>query len=450
MFKRLLAVCLTILLLVSSLPAMAQDVKEDFAVQFAKDLVSGDKNAELYELFTDEVKAQLPLDAFSALWPQLTVMCGSFEDLGSLQTQDASGLKVYLQRLNMAKQDLIMQLSVNDAGKIAGINFVPAPKEEETAPKTADLPEGIVEEEVTVGEGEWALPGTLTLPKTGSKFKAVVLVHGSGANDRNETVGSTKMFRDLAWKLAQNGIAVLRYDKRTFVHGSKITPEMQSTFTVREETVDDALLASKLLASDSRIESKKIFLVGHSLGAMLGPRIVSESNGLFSGMVLISGTPLSLTDIVIAQNYDILSKLTEEQRAAEQPKLDAELQKLDAFLKMSAEEAKAATVFGMPGYYLYEMRKYDPAALVLELKLPTLIMQGGKDFQVPVENGLDEWKKAVGDQEFVTYKLYPELNHPMMAYTGDPALQYTLQEYNTPANMDEMAENDIINWIASH
>lgn len=450
MFKRMLAVCLTMLLLVSTLPAKAQDTNENFALQFAKDMMSGEKNTELYELFTDEVKAQLPQDAFSGLWPQLTVMCGAFEEFGDLQTQQASGLTVYLQRLNMGKQDLIMQLAVNEAGKIAGINFTPAPKEEGSTPKTYDLPEGIVEEEVTVGEGEWALPGTLTLPESGSAFPAVVLVHGSGANDRDETVGSTKMFRDLAWKLAQNGIAVLRYDKRTFVHGSKITPEMQAAFTVKEETVDDALLAGKMLASDSRIDSTKIFLVGHSMGAMLGPRIVSESNGLYAGMVLISGTPLPLTDILIAQNNDILSKLTEEQRAAEQPKLDAEIQKLNDFLKMPAEETKSVTVFGMPGYYLYEMRQFDPAALILALKLPTLIMQGGKDFQVSVGNGLDAWKKAVGEQEFITYKLYPELNHPMMAYTGDPALQYSLQEYNNPANMDETAENDIINWIASH
>lgn len=449
MIKRMLAVCLMMLLLVSSLPAMAQDTKEDFALQFAKDMMSGEKNTELYELFTDEVKAQLPQDAFSGLWPQLTVMYGAFEGFGDLQTKQDSGRTVYLQRLNMGKQDLTLQLSVNEVGKIDGIYITLAPIEAQTTPKTADLPEGIVEEEITVGEGEWALPGTLTLPETGSAFPAVVLVHGSGANDRDETVGSTKMFRDLAWKLAKNGIAVLRYDKRTFVHGSKITPEMQVTFSVKEETVDDALLAGKLLASDSRIDNTKIFLIGHSMGAMLGPRIVSEGSGLYAGMVLISGTPLPLTDIIIAQNKDILSKLTEEKRAAEQPKLDAELQKLNDFLKMSAEETKSVTVFGMPGYYLYEMLKFDPAVLILKLKLPTLIMQGGKDFQVTVENGLDAWEKAVGDQEFVTFKLYPELNHPMMAYTGDPALQYTLQEYNTPANMDETAENDIINWILS-
>lgn len=452
MFKKMLALCLSMLLLLTSLPAMAQDAqdKEAFAVQYMTDLMSGEKNEELYGMFTDDVKAQFPREAFDAVWSQTTVMYGSFESFGSFVFQQAQGYDIYVLRLNMAKKDLLMQLTLDAKGKVAGFNFANAPKEEEAAPAESNLPEGIVEEDVTVGEGEWALPGTLTLPKEGSSFPAVVLVHGSGPNDRDETVGSTKMFRDMAWKLAQNGVAVLRYDKRTFAHGNLFTPEISVSFTVKEETVDDAILAGMLLAADSRIDSKRIFLVCHSLGAMLGPRIASESNGLYAGMVLMSGSPIPLTDIVIAQNEDILSKMTDEQRVAEQPKLDAEMEKLDALLKMTAEETKMVTVFGMPGYYLYDMRQTDPSSLVLSLKLPTLIMQGGKDFQVSVENGLDAWKKAVGEQEFVMYKLYPELNHPLMVYIGDPALQYSLQEYNTPASLDETAANDIINWVTSH
>lgn len=450
MFKKMLVVCLTLVLLSVSLPALAQSTEENFVIQYAKDMMSGEKNAELYDLFTDDVKTKFPREAFDAAWPQTTVMYGNFESFGSFAYQQAQGYDIYMLRLNMVKKDLMLQLTLDASGKVAGFFFTNAPDEVEATPAKNNLPEGIVEEAVTVGDGDWALPGTLTLPESGSSFPAVVLVHGSGPNDRNETVGSTMLFRDMAWKLAQNGIAVLRYDKRTFAHGAKFTPEILVDFTVREETIDDALLAGKLLAADGRIDSTKIFLVGHSLGAMLGPRIAFEGSGLFAGMVLLNGSPLPLTDIVIAQNNDALAGLTEEQRAAQQPLLDAELQKLDALKQMPAEELKSTTVFGMSGYYLNEMSQSDPAALVLMLKLPTLIVQGGKDFQVSVENGLDAWKKAIGEQEFVTYTLYPELNHPMMVYTGDPALQYTIQEYNTPASLDETAGNDIVNWILSH
>src|SRR5205823_4382224 len=113
------------------------------------------------------------------------------------------------------------------------------------------------------------LPGTLTAPKQGGTFAAVVLVHGSGPNDKDETFGPNKPFRDLAWGLAARGIAVLRYDKR-----SKIHPEQfRGNFTVKEETVDDALAAVNLLHKASRINPKRIYVLGHSLGGMLIPRL---------------------------------------------------------------------------------------------------------------------------------------------------------------------------------
>jgi pimeloyl-ACP methyl ester carboxylesterase len=278
----------------------------------------------------------------------------------------------------------------------------------------------------------------------------VVLVHGSGPNDRDESVGQTKLFRDLAWALAQNGMAVLRYDKRTNVYGEKIAALDPSSFTVEEETVQDAILAAKLLKADPRFNAEKTFLIGHSMGAMLGPRIATESEGLFAGLVLVSGTPLLLTDIILAQNEDGLAKLPEDQRAAQQPLVDAEQQKLKTLSAATAEEAKALTVFGIPGYYLYEMGQFDAAKLTIDLHLPTFILQGGKDFQVSVANGYDAWQKALGKQDFITYELYPELNHLMMAYTGDPALQGTVAEYNTPANVDPTVTQDIIGWILSH
>ena len=449
MFQKMLALCMMVVLLATTVPAMAEeDAHKAFAVQYVTDLMGGEKNAELYDMFTDKVKAQFPKEAFEAIWPQLTVLNGSFEGFGSFVFQQAQGYDVYVLRLNFVKKDLLLQLTMDAEGKMAGLNFGEAPKEEK-APKS-NLPEGIVEEEVTIGQGTWALPGTLTLPKEGSNFPAVLLVHGSGPNDRNETVGGTNLFKDLAWALAQKGIAVLRYDKRTFAHGDLFTQEAIATLTVKEEVVDDALLAGQLLANDSRINSKKIFLAGHSEGAMLGSRIVSQSGGIFAGMALISGSPLPLTDIILTQNEDAMAKLTEDQRAASKPMLDAELEKLDALDAMTPEEAQKVTVFGFGGWYLKEMRQYDSAELVLALKLPTLIMQGGKDFQVSVANGLDAWKNAVGETEFVTYKLYPELNHAMMRYTGDPALQYTVQEYNTPATADADAVSDLIGWILSH
>src|SRR4051794_36392117 len=142
------------------------------------------------------------------------------------------------------------------------------------------------EEPVVVGSGEWALPGTLTLPTGTGPFPAVVLVHGSGPHDRDETIGPNKPFRDLAWGLATRGIAVLRYEKRTKEHGAKFVKE--NTYTLRSEVIDDVRAAVALLRSHRSVDPKRIFVAGHSQGAVAAPRVAELEPGL-GGVILLAG-----------------------------------------------------------------------------------------------------------------------------------------------------------------
>ena len=450
MLKKMLVLVIVLIMLSACLPAMAQETGKDFVTQYVTDLMSGEKNSDLYAMFDDKVKTQLPEGTFSQLWGQITASCGAFIAFGDYTSKEGSGYTTHELILDLQKQDILFLLAVDKDGLVAGINFGMPPAATPAVSEETVLPDGIAEEAVTVGEGEWALPGLLTLPKDGASLPAVVLVHGSGAGNRDEEVGQTKMFRDLAWALAQKGIASIRYDKRTRVYGDKFTPEMVKALTVREETIIDAVLAGKVLKADSRIDGSKIFVAGHSLGAMLGPRIVKESEGLFAGMVLMNGSPLQLTDIILTQNEDALAKLTEEQRKAQQPLVDAEVEKLKAIDTMTDDQLKEQTFFGMPGLYVKDLRSYDAAAALKELQMPTFILQGGADFHVSLKNGFEAWQAAAGSETYVTLKLYPELNHMLMKYTGDPVYQYSLQEYDTPAKLDETAANDIAAWILIH
>ena len=142
----------------------------------------------------------------------------------------------------------------------------------------------MIEEKIIVGKDtKYPLNGLLTLPEDAAgSVPAVVFVHGSGASNMDEKVGKLTPFKDLAQGLAQHGIASVRYDKRSFAHGFKMLRDKSLEVTVKTETIYDAILATELLKKDPRINSEKIYIIGHSMGGMLAPRIDAEG-GNYAG-----------------------------------------------------------------------------------------------------------------------------------------------------------------------
>ena len=162
------------------------------------------------------------------------------------------------------------------------------------------------EEKIIIGKNtKYPLNGILTLPnKINNPVPAVVLVHGSGASNMDEKVLKLTPFKDLAKGLASRGIAVIRYDKRTYAHKRQFIKKPD--ITVKEETIEDAILATELLKADSRIDSNNIFIIGHSMGGMLAPRIDAEG-GNYKGLILLAGSPRKLEEILIDQNKEVLN-----------------------------------------------------------------------------------------------------------------------------------------------
>jgi hypothetical protein len=295
-------------------------------------------------------------------------------------------------------------------------------------------PDSFRERDVTVGNDEWKLPGTLTVPVGKGPFPAIALVHGSGPNDRDETVGQTKVFKDLAEGLASRGIVVLRYEKRTRQYAAK-TAAMER-FTVNEETVDDAVQALATLRAQPEVDAKRVFLLGHSLGGNLAPRI-AEADAKLAGLVLLAANARPLAEALLDQ-AEYLGATPADLQA-----LRAQAAKLKA-LEPADADAPPLHIgpISAPASYWLDLNAYDPAATAKRLTIPMLILQGERDYQVTMKD-LAVWKSALGSRKNVTLRSYPALNHLFVAGEGKslPA------EYNKPGHVAPEVVDDVAKFL---
>ncbi len=400
--------------------------KEDFAGAVAR--------------FDAACKTAAPEPTLRETWQALLAQAGPFQrQLGATATK-LGAYDIVLVTCQFERTNLDTKVVFDAEGRVAGLGFLPTASELPPYART----NAFREKEFTVGRGEWRLPGTLTLPTAGGgPWPAVVLVHGSGPNDRDETIGANKPFRDLAWGLATKGIAVLRYEKRTKKYGAKFMAADVGHITVKEETIDDALSAAAQLRATDGLDPKRIFVLGHSLGGLVAPRI-GQADPQIAGLIILAGClSRPLEDAWLEQRRYLFS-LKETPSAAEKASLAEFESTMAKVKKLTAADASSSTLLmGVPPAYYLDLRQHDPLTIVKGLKQPLLILQGGRDYQAP-QVDFDRWKEALGVQSKVTFKLYPKLNHLFIAGEGKSAPEeYWLQ----PGHVAETVVTDIAEWI---
>ena len=320
----------------------------------------------------------------------------------------------------------------------------------EEMPRRIRVSRHVITEEIIVGEGtQWELHGLLTLPINATgPVPAVVLVHGSGPNDMDETIFDNKPFRDIAEHLSSNGIAVIRYNKRTLTHGMKLAEMNPSDFTVWEETIEDAILATRLLKADRRIDETRVYILGHSLGGMLAPRI-HEMGGDYAGLILFAGSPRFLLDISKDQ-ATALAAVTEdrEERAAILEMNRLMTNEFELVLTLSGHEVQNThfDILGNMGYYWRDLYLNPVAEFLENISVPILVMHPEDDLQVTTEADFALYKELLAGRTNVTFKLYPGLNHLFMPSTGRNISQI-MDEYKIKATVDSQVLIDIVEWI---
>ncbi|MFA0833283.1 MAG: alpha/beta fold hydrolase [Methanobacterium formicicum] len=391
--------------------------------------------------FDNQMKTAIPLPELKKSWQRLTIPAGDLIQTGVLQTAELEGHQIVSVRCQFERATIDVQVVFNSKGRVSGLSIIPSQTEYHPPDYVDDS--AFREVEVTVGKGKWSLPGTITIPTGPGPFPGVVLVHGSGPNDRDETLGPNKIFRDIAWGLASKGMAVLRYDKRTLQHASEFTPELLSQLTVQEEVIDDALLAAELLRQTPEIDPKRVYLLGHSLGASVAPRIGQEDPDL-AGLIIMAGIIRPLEDTILEQ-FTYLYSLAGEMTKAQKDTLESLKVKVARAKdpELSIDVPSKELPLGMSASYFLDLRNHPTTDIIKNLEMPMLILQGGRDYQVSPIKDFKMWKEELESREDVTCQLFPGLNHLFIEGEG----KSTPTEYGVEGHVSEEVIETIINWL---
>lgn len=361
------------------------------------------------------------------------------EDTGTRDGKPVS-LRKYSVTLATAHVDILFDAATHQLMRVAneGQNFYATREGFTVTPKPAAPtgPVNWVEREVKFPSGDLQFPATLCLPKElKGKAPLVVLVHGSGPHDRDETIGPNKPFAEIAHALADSGIATLRYDKRTYAFAVAMKANV-STITLDQEVTDDAVAALHFAATQPEVDATRLFVLGHSLGGTMAPYIAQKYPKL-RGIILLAGA---------ARPIDQVSSEQVRFELKHEGKSDAEIQEV---MKKQAErydemrKAPATQMFnGIPAGYMRDWLARDPAKLLRESSIPALVLQGGSDLQVSVAD-YDLLKAAIAGKPNSEAHLFPSLTH---IFAPAPPNQ-SFADIRNPAHVEPEVTATIAEWI---
>lgn len=313
-----------------------------------------------------------------------------------------------------------------------------------------------------------SLAGTLTLPKKDGIFPVVVLISGSGPQNRNEELMGHKPFLVLSDYLTKNGIAVLRFDDRGVgLSKGKFDLATSANFAT------DVEAAVNYLKTRKEINKNKIGLIGHSEGGIIAPIIASKSKDI-AFIVLLAGTGISGDKLLLAQqrligksagiNDEDLTKIELTNRKVfdivkESNSLDILSNDLTTYIKqnlknnlnpskpegLSDDDFVKLQIKQIANPWMQYFIKYNPATTLEKVKCPVLAINGSKDLQVPPKENLEAIKSALakGGNKKVTIKELPNLNHLFQeCETGSPAEYSSIEQTFSP-----IALTEILKWI---
>ena len=387
-----------------------------------------------------------------------------------------SKLKIEMTNLRIEYSGELKDKTITGTFKQNGMEFPMNLTKEQIAkevvkrPQEPTKPYPYYSEEVTFtnSQANITLAGTLTLPKKEGIFPAVILITGSGPQNRDEEIMGHKPFLVLSDYLTRQGIAVLRYDDRGVAQSKG---DFKTGTTVDFAT--DAESAVAYLKGRKEIIQNKIGLVGHSEGGIIAPMVASRNKGV-NFIVLLAGTGMRGDKILLLQQ-ELIGRAAGKPETEITKTREANTRAFELVLKSKTTEALTTDLTGLlteilkdnpdsgkpsgmsnTDYIALQVKqitapwmqyfiKYDPVGALEKVKCPVLAIDGEKDLQVPGKENLLAIEKAVkkGGNQQVTTKLFPNMNHLFQeCKTGSPAEYSQIEQTFSPIAMEVVAK-----WI---
>lgn len=388
--------------------------------------------SETFSCFSSKLKASLPQSQLETAWSDTVISIGSYVGYDKTETETDGGFEIVNCFLKYSDSGLLVKLTYNNNKEIDGVwlNYYTITNSEE--PKVSDK-----FAETAIKVGELSIDGMLTIPNGIENPPIVILVQGSGQSDMNETVGkaNNQPFKDIAYGLAENGIASIRYNKRYYQFSEKAKSDM----TIFDEVIDDVNAAIELASKNDKLDSKKIYVLGHSLGGMLAPRIAYD-NSKVAGVISLAGSPRNIEDIILDQNINAIdaSGLSDKEKEEQLLRVNEAVNQIKGL-----NENDTKVIMNISAKYWHSLSNINQSKCAKELEIPMLFLQGEADFQVFSDKDFKQWEESLTSRKNCSFKLYEGLNHLFMKSKG----KADVTEYDTSDNVDSQVIKDIADWI---
>ncbi|MDF2450400.1 MAG: hypothetical protein K0R26_2904 [Bacteroidota bacterium] len=416
---------------------------EELATGFVKKLEQ-QKFDSCYAMFDTVIANKISADMLSQMWSSIPRYMGDYKTFTSVTKELKDSFEIVFVRCEFEKTKMDLQLVFETPPKkIVGMFFTPPKNKTAYVAPDYVLPHKYYETKIAVKTGTLSLPGALCVPNNVKNPPVVLLLAGSGPNDKDESIGPNKPLKDLATGLATNGIATYRYDKRTLVY-PKESSEQIETFDLNKEVIEDALNAIEIIKKYPDFKNSKIYIAGHSLGAMCAPLIASKSKSV-NGVIMLAGNARPLEDLLLEQYtyiFGIDSIDAQERKEIDTLNKQIKILKDPKQLKTAKKEQLPVN---LPAVYWQSFVNYNQVNVAKKLKQPMLLLQGERDYQVSMTD-FNLWKQHLSGNPKNTFKSYPALNHMFMEGKG----KSIPTEYDLQGNVDGQVIKDIAEWVKSH